>query len=70
MELNEIKKRLYKENPTAELRFIGKGKVYYKAVINNIFNVYFKIPFAEMGDTTFELTMPAKHLIRWITDDL
>ena len=33
MELNDIKKALYKENPQAVLKHIRKGVVYYSAHI-------------------------------------
>jgi hypothetical protein len=71
MERNEIKKEIYKKNPTAKLMYIRKGiakyisDLYYieDAGINNI---YFDIPVEDMRDADFLPEMQAKLLIRWL----
>lgn len=65
MEINEIKKILYKTSPKAELQFIRKGKVYYKSELENL-SVNFEIPVEDMGDADFLPIMEGKLLIRWI----
>ena len=73
MEKNEIKKMLYKQNPSAKLSFIRKGKVYYTATIivdgesdSESFNVTFEIPVDDMGEADFFTIMESKYLNRWI----
>lgn len=77
MTINEIKKKFYKENPSAYLRYIRMGVAYYYVELNDISNVRpgdiyssamieFEIPVNDMGNADFEPTMPAKHLLRWI----
>lgn len=67
MELNDIKKALYKENPNAIIRHIRNGFAYYSANIESAdIMVKFKIPVADMGDADFLPTMDSKLLIRWI----
>ncbi len=68
MELNEIKKSLYKENPRAVLRMIRKGVAYYSAhLVSNDSIVQFQVPIEDMGDADFLSSMDSKLLIRWIT---
>jgi hypothetical protein len=67
MELNDIKKVLYKENPTAVLKQIRKGVAYYSAHVPSIDKVIqFEIPVNDMGDADFLAHMDSKLLIRWI----
>jgi len=77
MTTNEIKKKFYKENPTAYLRYIRMGIAYYYVELNDISNVKpgdtyssamveFKIPCDDMGNADFEPEMPAKLLLRWL----
>ena len=67
MELNEIKKALYKENPHAVLKHIRKGVVYYSAHLVSVDKVIqFQVPISDMGDADFEPFIDAKLLIRWI----
>ena len=79
MSLNEIKKKFYKENLTAILRYIRMGKAYYYVELNDLSHVQagdiyssatieFEVPCDDMGTADFEATMPAKHLIRWIKE--
>jgi hypothetical protein len=65
MELNDIKKALYKQNTTAHLTSIQSGIIYYKTHIEEGF-IRFNIPVSDMGDAAFFAEMPAKLLIRWI----
>lgn len=68
MELNEIKKSLYKENPHAVLKMIRKSVAYYSAhLVSNDLIVQFQVPIEDMGDADFLSTMDSKLLIRWIT---
>lgn len=70
MEKNEIKKALYKQNPTADFQYIRKGNAYYSTKINyqtpNEFLVTFEIPVEDMGDADFFAEMESKLLQRWI----
>lgn len=63
MDLNEIKKALYREKPIARLSFITNEYVQYIAKIGNRFNVVFEIPTKEHS---FEEQVPAQLLIRWL----
>ena len=65
MELNEIKKALYRQKPLATFSKIRKGNAYYVADIENK-NLLFEIPIVDMGDADFLPDMDAKLLIRWI----
>lgn len=63
MELNEIKKILYKTNPTAYFRFVRKNVVYYSTDDNQF---RFEVPVNDMGDADFLSEMDSKYMIRWI----
>ncbi len=65
MELNEIKKALYKQKPIANLWGVSGHANYYETSIGD-HKVKFRVPISEMGDTKFEDQMPAQLLIRWI----
>jgi hypothetical protein len=70
MELNDIKKGLYKQNPNAILTSISSGVAYYSAHLlteNCEMIVYFAVPVNDMGTATFLSSMDSKYLIRWIT---
>jgi len=63
MEINEIKKLLYKEKPMAELFYRSNFFKYYEAEIgNNLF--IFRIPIEETED--FKDRYSAQLLIRWL----
>lgn len=62
----EIKKALYKEKPTAQLKFIRKGVVYYYTQLSNGTFIDFQVPVDDMGDADFYTEMDAKLLNRWI----
>lgn len=69
MELNEIKKILYKFKPEAELISVSKSGLVYWSAGNKLpeFKVFtFIIPLADLGNATFESIMPAQQLIRWL----
>lgn len=79
MEINEIKKLLYKTNPLAILYKIQEGIAYYSAYTIEIernssgkeedwvpMGINFQVPIIDMGHTSFYSKMPAKLLIRWI----
>lgn len=66
MELNETKKSLYKEKPTALFLFADKSGLKYFTELDNGQIITFLIPFNDLGDATFAGEMDAKLLIRWI----
>lgn len=72
MELNEIKKTFYKDNPYAIFIRASSVALTYRTTIpgnnNEDMDVYFLIPITDIGDAIFEKMMPAKHLIRYIVD--
>lgn len=65
--INEIKKELLKNKPTAFFNYIRKGNAYYHCEIDNK-NIWFEIPVVDMGDADFGSTMPSNLLLRWIYD--
>lgn len=66
MEKNEIKKELYRHNPTAYLKMIRKGVAYYEAMLHNETEIRFEVPVSDMGDADFFDKMDAKLLIRYL----
>lgn len=76
MELNEIKKSLYKEKPTATIIHVSKSGVLYSTYFDTgkldefskrkYENVYFQVPIDDMGESAFLKDMPAQLLIRYI----
>jgi len=68
MELNEIKKALYKQKPTATLVNISKNGLLYTCSIyeDKFISIDLLIPLTDLGDATFNNKMDAKLLIRWI----
>ena len=75
MNLNEIKKNLYKAIPKAEalLISVSKSGLTYRynpdLHINPIPQLFFLVPLEEIGDATWEHRMDAKLLIRYIIQD-
>lgn len=61
----EIKKALYKQNPTAKFGFIQNGTAYYTAYTTD-YKLEFEIPIKDMGEGKFATEEPAKLLIRWL----
>lgn len=69
MDKNDIKKRLYKEKPIAELKFKYEEGYQYAAWVDSIKDtVFFFVPFSDMGTSIhrFKEEMPAHELIRWL----
>lgn len=76
MELNEIKKKLYTQKPSAKFIKASNVSLTYSAIVNLAkaeglnchldIRIYFHIPISDIGDATFENTMPAQQLIRWL----
>ena len=73
MEINEIKKALYKQKPIAKLLVRKNGVAYYDAVILEqeepilkYKTLFFDVPESDMGDAEFTEEMDAKLLIRWL----
>lgn len=71
-ELNDIKKRLYKESPIAKLEFVNKEFIHYGTTLaDQEFYTFvdFVIPLSDIGDAKFLPQMKAKHLIRYIVKE-
>jgi len=66
MTKNEIKKDLYKQNPTAVFTHIRKNVAFYKTKLENDAEVLFEIPVVDMGDADFFQEMEGKYIIKWI----
>ncbi len=66
MEINEIKKALYKEKPLATLTLIRNGNANYSTKLEDGSDVLFEVPVSDMGESGFYPSMDAKLLIRWI----
>jgi len=66
MDLNEIKKELYRKNPFAHFISAKKGALYYEYINEDNFTFLFRIPFEDMGDAAFGKIERAKLLIRYI----
>lgn len=74
MELNDIKKALYKQGPIAKFMVANKDGLQYACIIQDFSKpivesqqVSFCIPFSDIGDAKFVDVMEAKLLNRWIT---
>lgn len=65
MELNELKKKLYKEQPIAKLYEVRRDGIVYTTYFGED-TVTFLVPLDEVGDVIWERDMPAKLLIRYI----
>lgn len=68
MELNEIKKALYREKPKAKLHLVKSGILYYSAVLSDETDIRFNVPVEDMGDGAFYALEESQHLIRWISE--
>lgn len=66
MEINEIKKELYRLNLFAHFISAKKGALYYEYIREDNMIILFKIPFEDMGEAAFGKIERAKLLIRWI----
>lgn len=65
MELNEIKKLLYKTKPYATIHGVSSSGIRYKCELNGV-KIQFLIPLSEIGDASFLKLEPAQLLIRYI----
>jgi hypothetical protein len=75
VELNDIKKLLYREKPKANLSYIRKGVAHYEAVVTGesigsarITTIRFEVKVDDMGDADFLPTMDAQLLVRYISN--
>lgn len=73
MELNEIKKLLYKENPPAFLENVRKDGILYISQVgasaersDEGITFRFRVPLTELGETIWSPRVDAKLLIRYI----
>ncbi len=66
MELNEIKKALYRQKPIAKKMFEKDGNYVYRTYLEDGTELTFIVPISDMGDAKFEYEMDAKLLIRWL----
>lgn len=64
-QLNEIKKKLYKEKPNAHFYSARKDGLLYTTGFG-IDTISFLIPLTEIGETIWERDMPSHLLIRYI----
>jgi len=64
MELNDIKKHLYKTKPTAYFMYVGEGCIYYHTL--HPMEFFFRVPVSDIGETTYEPHMPAQLMIRYL----
>lgn len=78
----EIKKLVYKQKPKAQFVMIRMGVAYYKFDVvadivqsftedeTNRLGFEFQIPVEDMGTADFHQTMEAKHLLRWLNEEV
>jgi len=70
LDINEIKKRLYREKPLAIFERATKSNLWYRCTFGEKhedgWTIYFDIPINDIEDATFERFMPAQQLIRWL----
>lgn len=69
MDLNTVKKALYKEKPVANFVDENEGFFFYNTRLESGTQVIFRVNKDELGETRLELKEPAQHLIRWIYND-
>lgn len=72
MKINEIKKELYKQKPSAQFVNYQHGILHYTTIIRvpNVIpsdmNINFEIPVADTDTADFRAVEPAQQLIRWL----
>lgn len=78
MEINEIKKSLYREKPVANIEQIKKDGIFYSCKFNVVvetlesrkrvvnMDVFFCVPLDDIGEAIFLNEMPAQLLIRYL----
>lgn len=65
MELNEIKKLLYKTKPYATIHGVSASGIRYKCEVDGV-KLEFLVPLSDIGDASFLKLEPAQLLIRYI----
>jgi hypothetical protein len=65
VELNEIKKALYKQAPTAVFNNVTKDGILYSTELGEKI-IYFRVPLSEVGDVAWTDKQESKLLIRYI----
>lgn len=68
IDLNAVKKKLYKENHIAKLQSVRKDGIMYQIELMEG-NIVFMIPYEEIGEVIWRPEMEAKHLIRYIVKE-
>lgn len=69
MELNIIKKELYKQKPNATFINVSKSGIIYETNIEingDVEHIMFKIPIEDFGDGKFFFNIESQLLIRYI----
>lgn len=66
MELNDIKKLLYKEQYIAGISNVRKDGILYQTNTREAGLLSFLVPLNEIGEVIWEVLMPAKLLIRYL----
>lgn len=67
MDINEIKKALYKEKPTAFLNSHETDEMWkYQAWLADGTLINFEVPISDMGQNKFKEVESAQLLIRWL----
>lgn len=75
VELNEIKKLFYKQDPKATFEWAREDGLFYECILSipvgenhspKVEIVNFMVPLSEVKGATFQSKMPAKLLIRYI----
>lgn len=63
----EIKKALYRKNPSADFMGASRGRMNYLTLLPpSDTKIWFEIPFSDIGDAKFYHMMDSKLLIRWL----
>ena len=67
MDINEIKKALYREKPNAFLNSPETDEIWkYRAWLADGTLINFEVPISDMGENKFEELESAQLLIRWL----
>lgn len=64
MELNDIKKILYKTKPSAYFMYAREGCLYYHTL--HPYEYFFRVPVSDIGESTYMPEMAAQLLIRYL----
>ena len=65
-EVNEVKKKLYKEKPLAIFTSVAKDGIVYESRLEDGTKIMFRIPLNDLGESRFHPHMDAKLLARYI----